>query len=464
MSSWSTRTVRTLVFRWMVLFGLTTVLLACGAYAYSRHTMSGQLNARMERRALSLEHAFARGGKVDVMALALRLTQRGTRTFAYTLVDAQGYLVMGVAEAAHQPIGWSTLSLPDLDDDRLDDARVLTRRLPDGSRLSIIADGDIVDQFDGAFFAFLLAAFGLLFGAALIGALSLERIVRRRLDTITGTARSIIAGETASRIKLSGHGDEFDAVCAVLNTMLDGRDEAIGHVRRITGYIAHDLRAPLVRLREDLARSGEDCGDTQRCVLDLRSAIARCDEILEIYEAILAIGEIEAFGIGRHAAPFSLSTLMGDLAESFAEAMEAGGRTLRTEIAADVIVGGNRGMLTQLIVNLLDNAATHTPVGTVVTMRLEADAAETRIIVADDGAARAPTPRTEASREREGLGLRLVEAIAGAHGGRVVATPGAAGMTVSVSLPRPCKTSGIPGWPGCRRPLCQANLTLVRRR
>lgn len=433
MSSWATRTVRKLVFRWMVLLGLAALLLAGGAYAYGRHTLSHQLDERMERRAQSLERAFARGGIDEVVIVAQQLTERGTRTFAYTILDPQRRMVMGVPEAAHQPIGWSSLPLPDLDDAALDDARVLTRPLPDGSRIAVLADTDFIDQFDGAFFGFLLAAFGLLAGAALIGALSLERIVRGRLDTVTGTARSIIAGETASRIALSGRGDEFDAVSALLNAMLDRRDEAIGHVRRITGYIAHDLRAPLVRLREDLARSGAACGDTAQCVRDLRSAVARCDEILEIYESILAIGEVEAFGITRGRAPFSLSALMDDLADSFGDALRAEGRTLDAAIAPDITINGNRGLMTQLIVNLLDNAATHTPVGTAVTMRLDADATKMRIVIIDDGAG--IEPAAAAPREREGLGLRLVEAIARAHGGEVLVTPGQPGMTVSVTLP-----------------------------
>jgi signal transduction histidine kinase len=345
-------------------------------------------------------------------------------------------MVVGVADAARQPIGWSSLRLSDLDDGSLDDARVLTRRLPDGSRVSIIADTDFIEQFDATVFGSLIAAFALLLGVGLIGALSLDRIVRERLDSITGTARSIIAGETASRISMSGRGDEFDAVCVVLNAMLDARDEAIGNVRRITGYIAHDLRAPLVRLREDLARRGAACDDSAQCVLDLKSAAARCDEILEIYESILAIGEVEAFGIARGRASFSLSALMADLADGFGDALRADGRTLEAAIAPDIVVNGNRGLLTQLIVNLLDNAATHTPVGTVVTMRLEAYAAATRIVIADDSAGIAPAADEVAPpREREGLGLRLVEAIARAHGGAVVVTPGRPGMTVSVTLP-----------------------------
>jgi signal transduction histidine kinase len=430
----------------MVLLGLAAVLLAGGAYAYSRHTLSRELSDRMILRAASLERVYATGGEDAVVTLALRLAERGTRTFAYTLVDPHGQLVIGVAGAAHQPIGWSTLPLSDLDDGEMDVARVLTRRLPDGARIAIVADTDFIDQFDIAVFGSLIASFALLLAAGLVGALLLDRIVRGRLEAIAGTARSIIAGDTASRIALSGRGDEFDAVCAVLNAMLDARDEAIANVRRITGYIAHDLRAPVVRLRQDLARSGAGSSDTAQYALDRKSAVARCDEILEIYEAILAIGEVEAFGIGKGSAPFSLSALMDDLGDSFADALHTDGRTLTTAIAPDIVVDGNRGLMTQLIVNLLDNAATHTPPGTVVTMRLEANATETRIVVSDDGAGLMPAEA--AAREREGLGLRLVEAIARAHGGTVVVTPGQPGMTVAVTLPAASEDRRQPGQAG----------------
>ena len=49
MSSQSTHTVRTLVFRWMALLGLSAILLAMSAFLYGRYTLSQQLDQRMER-------------------------------------------------------------------------------------------------------------------------------------------------------------------------------------------------------------------------------------------------------------------------------------------------------------------------------------------------------------------------------------------------------------------------------
>jgi signal transduction histidine kinase len=419
----------------MVFLGLSAVLLATSAFMYGRYTLSHQLEHRMARRMASLQHRFNEGGRHALLGLMTDLTQRGARTFAYTLVDRSGTVVTGVAEAARQPLGWSTLPLRDLDDQEVDDARALTRRLPDGSRLSVLADSDFIDQFDGTFFGFLFGAFGLLLSVALIGAAWLERIVRRRLDTIRTAAQFIIAGRSSVRMESSGRGDEFDAVCIILNSMLDRLDVALGDVRRVTSYIAHDLRAPLVRLRQDLSRTATDCSDRERCIVDLQAAAARCDEILEIHEAILAIGEIETLGSENLKALISLSDLMTELGEVFSETMAADGRSLNSFIAPDINMLGNRSLITQLLVNLLDNAAVHTPVGTRILMRLSSSDGEAAITIADDGGTQLDTAQRSVAIDRERLGLRLVEAIASAHAGSFRAVKDGGGMTVCLTFP-----------------------------
>ncbi|MFL6155189.1 MAG: sensor histidine kinase, partial [Marmoricola sp.] len=114
-----------------------------------------------------------------------------------------------------------------------------------------------------------------------------------------------------------------------------------------------------------------------------------------------------------------------------------------------VTTSGDADRLHQVVTNLLNNARNHTPAGTTVTVRVQANSAGgVRIDVHDDGPGlpedvaaeaferftRGDSSRTRAS-GGAGLGLSLVSAIAAAHGGAasVVSRPG--DTTFTVELP-----------------------------
>jgi two-component system OmpR family sensor kinase len=108
---------------------------------------------------------------------------------------------------------------------------------------------------------------------------------------------------------------------------------------------------------------------------------------------------------------------------------------MHLDAARPVEVMGDAVRLRQVLDNLLGNVRSHTPPGTTTTVRLFEVGDEAVIEVADNGpgldseqASRVFERfyRVEASRSREhggaGLGLAIVAAIVGAHGGRVEVT------------------------------------------
>lgn len=120
--------------------------------------------------------------------------------------------------------------------------------------------------------------------------------------------------------------------------------------------------------------------------------------------------------------------------------LEGGGR---------VVVSGDEARLRQVAANLLSNARLHTPSGTPVHVRVRASHATAVLEVADEGPGLASEEsqrvferfyRADPSRSRAsggiGLGLSIVSAIAGAHGGvaTVESAPGS-GATFRVELP-----------------------------
>jgi signal transduction histidine kinase len=113
-------------------------------------------------------------------------------------------------------------------------------------------------------------------------------------------------------------------------------------------------------------------------------------------------------------------------------------------------IDGNPDELHRMVVNLLENAVRHTPEGTSVELRLDADDGAAVIEVADDGPGipeemreqvferfvRGTGPADTSGAAGTGLGLAIVRAVARSHGGEVEAGRSAAGGAVfRVRLP-----------------------------
>jgi signal transduction histidine kinase len=113
------------------------------------------------------------------------------------------------------------------------------------------------------------------------------------------------------------------------------------------------------------------------------------------------------------------------------------------------LVLGDHGRLTQLLINLLDNALAHTPAEGAVTLRLKPEQGQVVLEVEDTGPGIAPEHlphlferfyRGDHARDREsggtGLGLAIVKEIAEAHGGTVRASSTLGkGSIFTVTLP-----------------------------
>ncbi|HJP68826.1 MAG TPA: sensor histidine kinase, partial [Sphingomicrobium sp.] len=143
-----------------------------------------------------------------------------------------------------------------------------------------------------------------------------------------------------------------------------------------------------------------------------------------------------------------LTALMTELAESYAPAFEDQRRTLLWSVEPNLRISGDRELLAQAMVNLLENAQRHTPEDTIVRLTVTLAGHSICLQVADNGPgvpkrdlpritkrfARLDSSRNAAG---HGLGLSLVTAIAQLHGGRLILKNANPGLIATVELPRP---------------------------
>jgi len=135
-----------------------------------------------------------------------------------------------------------------------------------------------------------------------------------------------------------------------------------------------------------------------------------------------------------HFQTVNMSAVVADVVEAFRPAMESSGHQLVSRISPGLTLSGDRRLLQQMLTNLLDNAAQHTPQGTMVHLDLESTHDCIRLAVTDDGPGvsekEAPElfnrfARVDPSRSTpgHGLGLAMVAAIVAVHSGRATIAP-----------------------------------------
>jgi len=284
----------------------------------------------------------------------------------------------------------------------------------------------------------------ILFAAA--GGIALSVAFLGRVDVITRTAEAIIGGNIQRRIPLRGTEDDLDRLAATLNHMLDRITALMESLRQVSSDVAHDLRTPLGRMRQTLdeaRRSARTMADYEQAV---DRALGEADGLLDTFAALLRIAQIES---GSRRAGFrrlDLSALVSSIGQTFAPVAEDDGRTLNIDVAEGVEIEGDRELLTQMLVNLIENAIHHTGTGAQLAVSLTADGGSPRLCICDDGpgipaADRANVLqrfyRLERSRTHSGngLGLALVAAIVDLHGARLGLGDNAPGLRVTIQFP-----------------------------
>ncbi|MCJ2183958.1 HAMP domain-containing histidine kinase [Novosphingobium sp. 1949] len=426
-------------------FALANLVLGAGVLIAAHRAIGGYVEHELSAETDALVAVYRAGGRARlVAAIARREAGNTANDLLYALYDRHGRRIAGAMIAQPPQHGQSRIRVRDMLRGARS-ARLRTIDLADGSRLAIAADEHQVEGLD--------RTIAMLFGGALLAivligtltALIIARYMTRRLSAMAQTAEAIRAGRLDARVTLGRYDDEFDQLGAALNAMLARISDLMVNLRHVSNDVAHDLRTPLTRLRQMVERSlaGPDDPVAQRQVLE--RVEAGIDEVLRLFGAILRITSLESESPADLRA-IDLSAIVEDLCDSYAPALEDGGRALLWRVDPAVVLKGDGQLLAQLLVNLLDNAQAHTPVGCAIAVSLSRGEGVAELAVADDGPGVAPERRKaiferfvreESSRTTpgNGLGLSLVRAIAQYHSGQVEAFDNAPGLCVRVRLP-----------------------------
>jgi signal transduction histidine kinase len=405
-----------------------------------------QLDATLHDESATLvAEAHAEGIRELAGAIAQREAAGSRDRLLYALFSKDGRRIAGHLETRLPQLGLHDLTFNDPREGP-DAARGLAVDLPEGERLLVAADREQIEQIDRTVVSVIAVGFLLVLVSGIAGALLLGGYLRRRLGAISSAAEAIVEGHLSNRMPIGPHGDEFDRLARSLNLMLERIEGLLENVRQVSSDIAHDLRTPLSRIRNRLEDGLREKEPAEREAL-IEDALHRVDDVLKLFTSILRIAEVESGQIRSTFGEVDLSALTGELAESYAPAIADAGRRFSAAIEPGLVIPGDRELLAQCIVNLLENAQSHTPPGIMITLSVSSTAEDVVVEVADTGPGVAKADRErivqrfirlEASRSTpgHGLGLNLVAAVARLHGGRLRFAANRPGLRAILEFPR----------------------------
>jgi K+-sensing histidine kinase KdpD len=240
----------------------------------------------------------------------------------------------------------------------------------------------------------------------------------------------------------------FSLVAVVVGRVVALRIELLGAVERersaLLRSVSHDLRTPLSAIRAAASELVDNDrlapGTARRFAEVIGEEAERLDRLVA---NLLSLSRIEAgaYAPERHAVD------IGELVESTTGRL---GRLLtavdlRMDVGSDLpFVHGDYTQLDQLVTNLLENAARHTPAGGSVTVRAQREHDEVVLVVADAGPGVAPAEvdtlfepfRSGRNPGASGVGLAICKAVVDGHNGTIeVGDAPGGGAAFTVRLP-----------------------------
>jgi len=447
----------TTAFRLSVVYTLL-VTLAVGvtlgsAYLLTESLITDEVDLIIDTELKSLEDKFARSGIPGVTdEINLRIDSWGRIGAVYLLADANFERISG--NVAHWPFdGMPTDAWPEFDIATIEPGRravhpvrAAVRTLPDGNLLMVGTDISQGRRFAEKFRFATLAGIGLSTLVAAIAGFWFSYRLARRVGEVTRTCQRILAGESGRRLPLAGANDEFDALAASVNRVLERLEEQAGTLRATFDSTAHDLRAPLQRLRGRLDALLLRSPPLQATVHEsIEAALREVDHLQRTLATLLQIALAESGTALASPAAVDVGELAAELVELFEPVAGAQGLSLDCRHEQAAIVQGNRQLLAQLLTNLIENGLKYVPAGGRIEVAVRRLADRVSLVVSDDGPGIPAADRSRAgqpfvrfgsaAREGSGLGLSLAAAIARLHRGRLALESNEPGLKVVVELP-----------------------------
>ena len=276
---------------------------------------------------------------------------------------------------------------------------------------------------------------------ALIGGYIVAQALARRVRRLEQGAEQVAAGNFIEPLPVDSE-DELGQLTDAFNEM-QRRLRLVDVARKeFVATASHELRTPIFSLGGfvELLRDEELDDETRREFLDTMAE--QVERLQKLAVDLLDLSRLDAGSVKLEREPVDLSEVTRAVAGEFKPAVTQHGPEIDLRLPEPGVEARcDRERVAQIIRILLDNALTHTPEGTQVTVTAERNNGAAVLTVADDGPGLPEdTPvfdrfTTGDAARGAGLGLAIAQELAGRMEGRIRAASRARGTAFTLELP-----------------------------
>ncbi|MBV9970834.1 MAG: HAMP domain-containing protein, partial [Xanthobacteraceae bacterium] len=346
---------------YLVVFALFAAFLVGYFALNTRRLINEQIVGTVDTEVTALTDQYNQAGiRRLVVIVDVRSRRPGSSLYLVTTPTGEGLAgnVGSLEPGILDHNGWVETAYRRLEEPESTEHNALVRvsRLPGGIRLLVGRD---LDERERMFHIVAVAgrwSVALVVVLGVLGGIFVSRRVLNRVEAMTATAQTIMAGDLSGRLSVTGSGDEFDRLALNLNGMLERIDSLMRGLKEVTDNVAHDLKTPLTRLRnrcEAALRTPRADGDYRRV---LEETIEESESLIRTFDALLMIARAESGEIRDGMAEFDIADVARDVGELYEPLAEDKGLKLQIDASEHATVKGNRELVSQALANLVDNA------------------------------------------------------------------------------------------------------------
>ncbi len=315
--------------------------------------------------------------------------------------------------------------------------RVLSRHIAVGSDSYVLTGAmplaDVTDVLARIRLMYVIAI-PLLLAASAAGAWLLATRGLAPVDAMVAQAREISDASLYQRLPVGGAA-ELSGLARVFNELLDRLEGAFAQQRRFMADASHELRTPTSIIRAEaevtLSREVRTEAEYRESIGVMLLAVKR---LTRIVDDLFLLARADAGHLTVRRQPIYLEEVVHDATRGIEQVGEQRGVKVELRSMTQAPFQGDPDLLGRLLLNLLDNAIKHSPVGGTVAVEMAERDGQHAISVIDEGPG---IPQEDAERVFErffrgdaarvrpaesvtdgaGLGLAIARRIAEAHGG-----------------------------------------------
>ena len=202
------------------------------------------------------------------------------------------------------------------------------------------------------FMVIFITVFGFII-SLLFGRYSLNKIniLNREIQNITDN-------DLKGKIKSNKINKEYRQIAYNVNRMLTRIEELIENSKNISGNIAHDLKKPLTLMKNNLETASINIKNL-KAKKHISLAIEETDKLIKIFTEILNIASFESEK-NHDLKKINIGEIINKVYSLYEPVMEENNITFSKSIDTNSYILGNRTLLTQAFINILDNSIKYT--------------------------------------------------------------------------------------------------------